>query len=189
MFKKMKYFLGAGIILVLLLIPGCQNQETNNQEQATIESSDNTNPEKLFETRQVLSLNKHIYQILKFTKEDVSYDLEAGNKFFSSKDNVAVTVEIYEDPEISFDKVIETSMEYIRENITKQEIVSEDNMKIHYHVEYDIMGECKSKEVVCLKTKTGILLHDLTYFQAIDNTEASRLKVIIEEFLDQTMNS
>ena len=178
--KKLRYFLTAGTVFMLLFAVGCA--ETQSGDQASV----NSNQQEIlpvFETRQVTSLDKNVYQVLKFANEDVSYDIEGGNKFYSSKNNNAITVELYEDLELTFNDVISLSMDYIKENITELKVVSEDETKIQYHIEYDIMGECKTKDVVCLKTKTGIILHDLTMFKPVDDVEVEEQETILNEFL------
>lgn len=181
--KKFKYFFLAGATLTMLFVTGCVSQTPVDNNKTVVENSETANSSNWFETRQAISLNKNTYEILKFANEDVSYDIEAGNKFYSSKDAIAITAEIYEGEDLSFEEVITTSMEYIQNNIVSQEVVSEDDSMIYYHIEYDILGESKFKEVVCMKTKTGILLHDLTYFEPINAAEEATIKPIIDEFL------
>lgn len=181
--KILKYCILLGVAISLFFISGCVKQK-NQDVKSQIEISATTSiTNKWFETREAISLNKNTYQILKFKDEDVAYDIEAGNRYYSSKNNIAMTVEVYEDEGLSFEDVINKSMEYIEKNITKKEVVSEDENKIQYHIEYDIMNEYKEKEVVCLKTKTGYLLHDLTYFQAADEIEEAAIQSVVNEFL------
>lgn len=136
--------------------------------------------EQHFEAKDFVSKDQNTYSVPRFVEYDVEQENQEQNRYFSSKNGMALTVEIYEDKEMTIDEVIETSLGYIKNNIVSNDVLEKTKDKAYYVVEYDLMGEKKIKDIICLTSKNGIILYDLSLF---DEEEGSGLAGIREEFL------
>lgn len=166
------------MLLALSLIPGCvaspsQYSRSGSEKQTEIS----------YLKFEEIPFSEGSYKILKFVDEDVEQEDTQKKRFYSSKDNMAVTVEFYEGNNINFEDIINASLGYLQGCLNSFEKVSEEENQVHYHIEYELMGEKKTKDVVCKKISDGIILHDLSLFADTNQEEEKIHEEVTKEFL------
>lgn len=185
--------IGIFVLTVSLLLTGCsKNKEkieapdTNNQEEivktennqlgenVTITTLGDDYELKQFDICEKESESGNTYTFLRFKNPPVSSN--KGNTYFSAnKISSDMYVTIVEDLDKTMDEVLDEATAYIKNNITKEQSGEGENIA-YRTIKYDFNEYKKVKFIVCLKTDTGYLVHDFSFYESEVTSENELIK-------------
>lgn len=171
-------------LIVIFLSTFNQAENLNNFIYGDISKTDLNKFYKLkqFDIYEIKSSQDNIYTFLKFKNSTV----ESKKKdTFYSKSNVFADmyVRVEEGNEFknnTLQQIIDKSISYIINNITESNYYEEKNIAYQI-VKYNIFNEIKNKIVVCVKTDTGYIVHDFSYFENCNDKEKKIIKECIQD--------